>query len=260
MPIPVICSCTAKLRVGDHLRGQQIQCPQCGSIHAISKKGVVSEGKPADATPPEEEIPDFDDVMEASEFTEAEEDRLDDTLEKGEKLLWAGKPVRFYPIMIGCMIAAGLIFTAAILITVTFLVPNFPSWIGLTGSGLECAVALIVPLFNGWRSAGMPTPLPPGRLVVGYQSLWHPTFPGIRPSGPCPHHCAPDRFEGNRQSHLRQGGTPKGSSSSPHTWLPVHRRVRHRGEAHSRASGGSLHGQALRRTLTINNYPLTITN
>ena len=88
MPIPVICSCTARLRVGDHLRGQQIQCPKCGSIHVISNSGTASEGKaPTSNGTLARPAPKLADLMETSAFSPAERERLEEKLEKGEELL-----------------------------------------------------------------------------------------------------------------------------------------------------------------------------
>src|SRR5581483_2396564 len=98
MPIPVLCPCTAKLRVGDHLRGKQIQCPKCGTVYAMGPGGGVARGKaplaspgggPAGAPTPSTNPAQ---IIAASGFSSAEEDRLQTNLESDETLLWAGKP------------------------------------------------------------------------------------------------------------------------------------------------------------------------
>ena len=107
MPIPVICKCAAKLRVGDHLRGQRIQCPKCGQIHPIDQ---VAEHVLAESG-----------LSEADEIVEKE-------LEKGESLLWAGKPQIRSPIIQAWIGTFSLLFgnvvIAVIWVLIAMRMPN----------------------------------------------------------------------------------------------------------------------------------------
>ena len=99
MPVPVVCSCSAKIRVPDHLAGQRVQCPKCRTVLAVpggaadapapaKPPAKKSRGKSAPAPAP---VRDIDEILAESKFTDAESDRLRDALEPGERLVWAGK-------------------------------------------------------------------------------------------------------------------------------------------------------------------------
>jgi hypothetical protein len=88
MPIPIQCSCSAKLKVGDHLQGKHIKCPKCGSIIPVSQPA----SQPPPASPPEPTIPDQDAILKESRLSAEERERLEEELAHSEQLLWAGKP------------------------------------------------------------------------------------------------------------------------------------------------------------------------
>src|SRR3954453_7469017 len=69
MPIPVVCHCSARLKVGDDLRGKHVRCPRCGAVLPV--------GAPAGTT----------------SLGDQERERLEAELRSGERLLWADKPV-----------------------------------------------------------------------------------------------------------------------------------------------------------------------
>jgi hypothetical protein len=92
MPIPLICPCSAKLRVADHLQGQHIKCPRCGAFHAVGAangEAVVSPG----GGPASEQAPESTEaVLSRCALTEDERDALRDVLEEGEIVVWADRP------------------------------------------------------------------------------------------------------------------------------------------------------------------------
>jgi hypothetical protein len=95
MPIPVLCACSAKLRVGDHLLGQHINCPKCGALLAVGAAGATPAAAPAKAAPerPAAKLPSPKQVLEQSELSDEEREKLEAELGRSERLLWAGKPV-----------------------------------------------------------------------------------------------------------------------------------------------------------------------
>jgi hypothetical protein len=86
MPIPLICPCSAKLRVADHLQGQHIKCPRCGAFHA------VGEANGQAAVPTETAPADTEAVLSRSALAQGERDSLRDLLDEGEQVVWADKP------------------------------------------------------------------------------------------------------------------------------------------------------------------------
>jgi hypothetical protein len=98
MPIPLICPCTAKLRVADHLKGQYIKCPRCGAFHSIGAPNghaaqngqeVILPGSSRNADPASA---DSETVLAQAAFCDAERDQIQDLLEPGEQVIWADKP------------------------------------------------------------------------------------------------------------------------------------------------------------------------
>src|SRR5215470_11666317 len=96
MPVPLICPCSAKLRIADRLKGMYIKCPRCGAFHAV---GSANGHAPAPARDEPEERPTkelaaatTDEVLAASALSEPERDALLDVLEEGEQVVWADKP------------------------------------------------------------------------------------------------------------------------------------------------------------------------
>src|SRR5262245_25877213 len=120
MPIPVICSCTAKLKVGDHLQGQHIKCPKCGSVIPV---GSVNGSAPAPApSPPAARAAPATpavspkQVLEESRLVPEERERLEGELKRDERLLWAGKPVERLVFLRAWGISAGFFFGAIVVL------------------------------------------------------------------------------------------------------------------------------------------------
>src|SRR5262245_11825219 len=122
MPIPVVCSCSAKLKVGDHLDGKHIKCPKCGSVIPV---GSAANGKaPPAAKPKPAPRRSVDDVLQESGLSAAERDRLEGELDQGEQLLWAGKPVARWAFIRGWGIGAGLIFGALVMVIIWIIMSS----------------------------------------------------------------------------------------------------------------------------------------
>ncbi|HYT93745.1 MAG TPA: hypothetical protein VEL76_33810 [Gemmataceae bacterium] len=123
MPIPVICSCSAKLKVGDHLDGKHIKCPKCGSLIPV---GTAANGKAATpaAKPKPAPTRNAADVLAESGLSAEERDRLEGELDRGEQLLWAGKPVARSAFMRGWGVGAGFLFGAIIMIVALIVMWN----------------------------------------------------------------------------------------------------------------------------------------
>src|SRR5262245_63177519 len=109
MPIPIICPCSARLRVLDRLAGHEIQCPKCEAVHPVP--GAAPVNGHAEAPPPASR----EQVLQESGFSDAERERLLDEMEKGERLLWAGKPVAKYAFYLG-LVATGFSVVVALLL------------------------------------------------------------------------------------------------------------------------------------------------
>ena len=111
MPIPILCPCSARLKVGDHLKGLHIKCPRCGAVHPV---GAVHGNSVGHARP--EAPPDKEQVLAAGGLADDERERLEAELESGEQLLWAGKPVerRVY-LRNMAIVGSGLFFGAFVL-------------------------------------------------------------------------------------------------------------------------------------------------
>jgi hypothetical protein len=129
MPIPVICKCSAKLRIADHLRGQLIQCPKCGTVHPVDRGA--------------------DQVLAESGLSDAERARLEKELEKDESLLWAGKPQTTSPTIHGWCVASGLFFMAIVVGVILFVMSrdrglDMPTLLGTGGIGAVAIVAGLV--------------------------------------------------------------------------------------------------------------------
>ncbi len=115
MPIPVVCSCSAKLKVGDHLKGKHIKCPKCGSLIPVG----VATGTPAAAAPAPP--PSTKAVLEQSSLSESERDALEGELDKGERLVWADKPDARTAFLRGFIVTAALGSVAFVLILITII-------------------------------------------------------------------------------------------------------------------------------------------
>lgn len=99
MAIAIQCPCSAKLRVIDTLAGLEVQCPKCQEVHPVpGAKPLAKSGLSA-----------------------AERERLEDELEKGERLLWAAKPDPKGPFVMGWLGAAGCFGIALVLLVIAVL-------------------------------------------------------------------------------------------------------------------------------------------
>jgi hypothetical protein len=129
MPVPVVCSCSAKIRVPDHLAGQRVQCPKCRTVLAVPggaaapapAKPKKSRGKSAPGPMP---LRDIDEILADSRFSDAESDRLRDALESGERLLWAGKtaPGLHFSSVRPIATAAGGVVMSIVIVTAIMLI------------------------------------------------------------------------------------------------------------------------------------------
>ncbi len=117
MPIPIICSCSAKLKVGDHLKGKQIKCPTCGALIPVGVAEGGGEGfqpagseegrlKTCPTKAPAAQT--TEPVLQQSPLSEAERDALEEELQKDEQLLWAGKPDGRAAFLRGLIFTVGL--------------------------------------------------------------------------------------------------------------------------------------------------------
>jgi hypothetical protein len=110
MPIPVICACSAKLKVGDHLKGKHIKCPKCGALLPV---GTVEGGSPAAPAPAPAAPPEA--VLQQAPLSEAERASIEAEVEKDERLLWAGKPDLRAAFLRGLVFTIGLGAVALVL-------------------------------------------------------------------------------------------------------------------------------------------------
>jgi hypothetical protein len=153
MPIPVVCSCTAKLKVGDHLKGKHIKCPKCGSLIAVGGNGSA----PAPAAPQartEPSLPASEEVLAQSGLSDPERERLTKELESGERLLWAGKPSAGIAFIRAWFMSGGLWFGAVILLIMLILMGNTS---GFRGLGAVVLILLLIGI-AGLTGAGFVIP------------------------------------------------------------------------------------------------------
>jgi hypothetical protein len=120
MPIPVVCSCSAKLKVGDHLQGKHIKCPKCGAVLVVGDNGGAAAPAHA-AAPAAPAAPSTAEALQGSELSEPERDRLEAALERGERLVWAGKPVARVAFIRGWVVAVGWFFAAGVCLVILVL-------------------------------------------------------------------------------------------------------------------------------------------
>ncbi len=116
MPIPILCPCSAKLRVRDNLAGLEIQCPKCEAIHPVPGEPPTN-GKAAHASP----AASAKQVLANSGLSEEERERLQEELEKGERLLWAAKPVARSAFLLGLVVTGFSCVVALMLLAVAIV-------------------------------------------------------------------------------------------------------------------------------------------
>src|SRR5262245_19771241 len=141
MPIPVVCACTAKLKVGDHLEGKHIKCPRCGTLLAV---GAPNGSAPAAPAPrPEPALPSTEEVLRRSDLLDKEREALLHELGRDERLLWAGKPSARVAFLRGWLIAAGL-YSGAVMFLIMLLAMNAAGAFGHGGGWLILLFALLI--------------------------------------------------------------------------------------------------------------------
>jgi hypothetical protein len=113
MPIPVVCSCAAKLRVGDHLKGKHVQCPKCGSLLAVGAANGSAAPPAAPAPPPTSAA-----VLARSDLSQAERGLLEGQLTPGERVVWAGKPAERVAYLRAWLATFAFVFAAGVLVTI----------------------------------------------------------------------------------------------------------------------------------------------
>jgi len=116
MPIPILCPCSAKLRVLDALAGLEVQCPKCQSIHPVPGEAPTN-GRTEHATPP----PNGKQILKESGFSAEERERLEVELEKGERLVWAAKPVARSAFHLGLVVTGFCCVVALMLLGVAIV-------------------------------------------------------------------------------------------------------------------------------------------
>jgi hypothetical protein len=110
MPIPIICPCSAKLRVNDRLKGQYIQCPKCGSVHPVGNVNGSTVAPPRPASTAQ--------ALSQSGLSDGERALLEQQLEDGERVVWAGKAAERIAFLRGLVATVGLGGFALVLLIV----------------------------------------------------------------------------------------------------------------------------------------------
>jgi hypothetical protein len=164
MPIPVICPCSAKLRVADHLRGLHIKCPRCGAFHAVKAvnghAATAHPGASQDEDPCEQAPATTEAVLSASVLSEEERETLLDVLEKGEQVVWADKPDANAAFRFAWIFTAGLgLFAFLFLVIVVCMLTLGRADIVMYGIAVVlvllalamAAVAVAAPFVQRWR-------------------------------------------------------------------------------------------------------------
>jgi hypothetical protein len=156
MPIPIICPCSAKLRVNDRLKGQYIQCPKCGSVHPVGGANGSPAAPPAGppaapaavqraAAPAPPPPADTAAALSQSDLTQSDRALLEQQLKAGERVVWAGKPSERLAFLTG-LVATGFlgIFGLVLLIVVVILLAS--GAMGIVGGLI---LGLVVAAFLG---------------------------------------------------------------------------------------------------------------
>jgi hypothetical protein len=180
MPIPVVCACSAKLKVADHLLDLDVRCPKCGTVQPAAAPAAGSPyyhlyaATPRGPAPPRADAPvDLPDapplspeeVLARSPLSEAEKRALAAELEDDERLVWAGKPDPALAFRRTLMISGGLVFGGLFMWVIGGVIFYLESSqgrdlgtfglaaeaiLGVLGLGLVAA-AVGLPVFNRWR-------------------------------------------------------------------------------------------------------------
>jgi phage FluMu protein Com len=169
MPIPILCPCTAKLRVSDHLRGQRVQCPKCQTVHHVATPtadaGPTPIRKPAD-------------IYQEAGLSASQQARLEQELEKGERLVWAGKPVMRSVMLVNFLIGGGALLLAIMLVTIALVAgrdsPNGPSLELLIFGGALTIGGIVWPFYQRYRFGSFVYAITDKRALV-----WDANFFGV---------------------------------------------------------------------------------
>lgn len=172
MPIPVTCACGATLRVPDAVAGRKVKCPKCTGIVAVpaaaaataaprpatasaaASKKAPSKAAPAPKAPPAPKPPAH--VKEFAELPDHLRDRARAELQKGETVVWAGRPhepllvIKWWAAVgLGCLASLiGLAFAV-----VAFGIIQIPEWwVKLLLGGL-LSIFIVGGPFFGWLNA-----------------------------------------------------------------------------------------------------------
>jgi hypothetical protein len=151
MPIPIICPCAAKLKVGDHLVGKYIKCPKCGEVHPV---GAVAGGGPVRAAATTAA------ALANCPLSDEEKRRAENALDSGERIVWAGKPDLKMAFARGWILSAAILSVAVVFIVIAcvvgFAMSQAPVLIvvilGLLGA-LGTAAGIAAPYYQKWRYA-----------------------------------------------------------------------------------------------------------
>lgn len=133
MPIPIICPCSAKLRVNDRLKGLYIQCPKCGSVHPVGNVNGNTPARPTPARPSSTAA-----ALSQSDLSDNERSLLEQQLEHNERVVWAGKPAERIAFLRGLVATIGLgIFGLILLIVLVILLAQgvLSGSVGVIGGG-----------------------------------------------------------------------------------------------------------------------------
>src|SRR5262245_19405165 len=148
MPIPIICTCAAKLRVSDRLKGMQIQCPRCLKVHQVVG-GPSSNGHAAAAPPP------LADVLQGSGLSPDEQERLRAELQPDEALVWAGKPVARNALIMGAAFSTVFFFQTIVLVIILVMAGSAVGWVVGTLLGIVATLVTLAgiacPFYNQFR-------------------------------------------------------------------------------------------------------------
>jgi hypothetical protein len=161
MPIPVVCSCAAKLKVGDHLKGKHIKCPRCGSLIAVGGANGSSAAPAAPTAKAEPALPTSEEMLGQSDLSEPERQRLSDVLARDERLLWAGKPSARVAFLRAWFISGGL-WSGAVIILIILIV--LKSTGALHDAGGVITFVLLLIAIVGLTAAG---------FVIPYGTRWY---------------------------------------------------------------------------------------
>jgi hypothetical protein len=152
MPIPVICACSAKLKVGDHLQGKHVKCPKCGSLLPVGTPngaGTPAAGAPPAPDPP----PSTQAVLAQSPLSDKERDLLTSQLEAGEQVVWADKPEPRIAFLRGWVVTVTMLFSAGSILTILILAGQHGMFSGFSGTITLIALGLFVAGFTGFGLA-----------------------------------------------------------------------------------------------------------